>query len=189
MPFAVPLSAALLLLLLPGPTNALVAAATATGGRHRLPKAVAAVLAAYGLSLTLLGLSAAALAGAAPAAAPVLKLVASLALALSAVKLWRSDPAAGAAVSTSRVFVITLLNPKALVLAFAILPPGLPPLPLLAGLAVTIAVATTAWGILGLVLGRLGRRRAGAHAVNRATATVLGVFAGAIMVTAAVAPL
>lgn len=183
MPFAVSLSAALLLLLLPGPTNALVAVATATEGLRRLPKAVAAVLTAYGLSLTLLGLSAAALADAAPTAAPVLKLVASLALALSAVKLWRSDPAAGTAVSTSRIFVITLLNPKALVLGFAILPPGLTPLPLLAGLAAAIAVATAAWGFLGLVLGRLGRRRAGAHAVNRATAAVLGAFAGILVVT------
>ncbi|WP_053239591.1 hypothetical protein [Pleomorphomonas koreensis] len=184
MPFDAPLSAAVLLLLLPGPTNALVAAATATEGLRRLPAALGAVLAAYGLSLTLLGLAAATLSG----AAPILKLLAAAVLALSAVKLWRSGPADGAAVPIARVFLITLVNPKALVLAFVVLPPGAPP-PLLAGLAAAILLATAAWGLLGLVLGRLGRRWAGAEAVNKTTAAVLAAFAGAIMVTTAVAGL
>ncbi|PIP00610.1 hypothetical protein [Pleomorphomonas carboxyditropha] len=187
MPLAVPLSAALLLLLLPGPTNALVAAATATGGLRRLPGAIGAVLLAYGLALTLLGLGAGLLAEAAPAAAPVLKLLAAAALVLSAVKIWRADPAAGTVVPTRRVFLITLINPKALVLAFAVLPPGPPSPALVAGTAAAIAVATAVWGFAGLVLGRLGRRYVGAGALNRATAGVLAAFAGALMVTTAVA--
>lgn len=189
MPSAVPLTAALLLLLLPGPTNALVAAATATGGLCRLPGAVGAVLLAYGLALTLLGLCAGILADTAPAAAPVLKLLASAALALSAVKIWRADPAAGTAVPTRRVFLITLINPKALVLAFAILPPGLPSPILIVGTAAAIAFATVVWGLAGLVLGRLGRRYVGTGVLNRATAAVLAAFAGALMVTTAVAAL
>lgn len=181
------LSAALLLLLLPGPTNALVAAATATGELRRLPGAVGSVLVAYGLALSLLGLSAGLLTETAPAAAPALKFLASAALILSAVKLWRADPASGTAVPTRRIFVMTLINPKALVLAFAILPPGLPSLGLVAGTAASIAVATTAWGLIGLALGRIGRRYIGTGAINKVTAGVLAAFAGALMVTTAVA--
>ncbi|SCM72218.1 conserved membrane hypothetical protein [uncultured Pleomorphomonas sp.] len=187
MPLAVPLSAALLLLLLPGPTNALVAAATATGGLRRLPGAIGAVLLAYGLALTLLGLGAGLLAETAPAATPVLKLLAAAALVLSAVKIWRADPASGTAVPTRRVFLITLINPKALVLSFAVLPPGLPSPALVGGTAAAIAVATAVWGFAGLVLGSLGRRYVGAGTLNRATAGVLAAFAGALMVTTAVA--
>ena len=189
MTLAATLSAALLLLLLPGPTNALVAAATATGGTGRLPGALVAVLMAYGLALTLLGLGAGTLAEVVPTAAPILKLLASAALLVSAIKLWRADPAAGTALPTRRLFLITLLNPKALVLAFAILPPGLPSPALAVGMAGAIAVATAVWGFLGLVLGRLGRRYVGAGALNRATAGVLAAFAGVLMVTTAVAAL
>lgn len=187
MTLAAMLSAALLLLLLPGPTNALVAAATATGGAGRMPGAVGAVLVAYGLALMLLGLGANTLTETAPAAAPVLKLLASGALIFSAMKIWRADPAAGTAVPTRRVFVITLINPKALVLAFAILPPGLPSPALAAGTVAAIAFATTVWGLAGLVIGRLGRHYVGAGLLNRITAAVLAAFAGALMVTTAVA--
>ena len=187
MTLAATLSAALLLLLLPGPTNALVAAATATGGLRRLPGALGAVLIAYGLALIVLGLSAGLLTETAPAAAPVLKILASAALALSAIKLWRADPASGTAVPTRRVFLITLINPKALVLAFAILPPGVPSPALMAGTAAAITFATTVWGLAGLVIGRLGRRYVGDGVLNKATAGVLAAFAGALMVTTAVA--
>ncbi len=187
MSLAATLSATTLLLLLPGPTNALVAAATATAGLGRLPGAVGAVLVAYGLALTLFGLGAGALTDAGPAAAPILKLLATAALAVSAVKLWRADPASGTAVPTRRVFLITLVNPKALVLALAILPPGIPSLPLVVGTAAAIVGATTVWGLAGLALGRLGRRYVGAGGLNRATAGVLAAFAGALMVTTAVA--
>jgi threonine/homoserine/homoserine lactone efflux protein len=187
MTLAATLSAALLLLLLPGPTNALVAAATATGGLRRLPGALGAVLLAYGLALIVLGLSARLLTETAPAAAPVLKILASAALALSAIKLWRADPASGTAVPTRRVFLITLINPKALVLAFAILPPGLPSLALVAGITAAITIATTVWGLIGLALGRIGRHYVGASAINKVTAGVLATFAGALMVTTAVA--
>lgn len=181
------LSAALLLLLLPGPTNALVAAATATGEFRRLPASVGAVLVAYGLALSLLGLSANLLTESAPVAAPLLKLLASAALILSAIRLWHADPASGTSVPTRRIFMMTLINPKALVLAFAILPPGLPSPGLFAGITATLAVATTAWGLIGLALGRIGRHYVGAGAINRVTAGVLATFAGALMVTTAVA--
>lgn len=183
------LSAALLLLLLPGPTNALVGAAVATGGLRRLPGEVGAVLLAYGLALTLLGLGVGTLINAAPAMVSILKLLASAALILSAIKLWHADPTAGSSVSTRRVFIITLINPKALVLAFAILPPGLPSLALFSGMVAAIAFATLVWGLVGLALGRLGRRYVGAGVLNRATAGVLAAFAGALMVTTAVAAL
>lgn len=184
-----PLAAAALLLLLPGPTNALVAAATATGGARRLPTAVAAVVAAYALSLTLLGLASHLLAETLPAVAPVLKIVAAALLAWSAVKLWRTGASTGAVVPTGRIAVITLINPKALVLAFVLLPPGAPSPGLAIGLAAIIAGATALWGALGLVLGRLGRRYAGTAALNRTTAAVLAAFSATVMVTTLVSPL
>lgn len=189
MTLAATLSAALLLLLLPGPTNALVAAATATGGAVRLPGALAAVLVAYGLALSLLGLGAGTLAEVLPTAAPILKLLASAALLVSAIKLWRADPAAGTALPTRRLFLITLINPKALVLAFAILPPGLPSPALLTGTVAVIALATVVWGLAGLAIGRFGHHHVGAGTLNRATAAVLAAFAGTLMVTTAVAAL
>lgn len=188
MPLAT-LSAALLLMLLPGPTNALVAAATATGGLRRLPAAVGAVLAAYGLALTLLGLGSGLLIHGTPAAVPALKLLAAAALVLSAIRIWRADPVSGTAVSPRRIFVITLINPKALVLAFAILPSGLPSPGMIAGTAAAIILATTVWALIGLLFGRLGRHYVGTGTLNRATAGVLGAFAGALMVTTAVASL
>ncbi len=181
------LSATLLLLLLPGPTNALVAAAAATGEFRRLPASIGAVLVAYGLALSLLGLSAGLLTETAPAAAPILKLLASAALIVSAIKLWRADPTSGAAVPTRRIFVMTLINPKALVLAFAILPAGFPSPGLIAGLIAAIAIATAVWGLIGLALGRIGRHYVGTGAINKVTAGVLATFAGALIVTAAVA--
>ena len=189
MSLSAPLSAAFLLLLLPGPTNALVAAAAATDGARRLPGTVGTVLVGYGLALTLLGIGAGLLTDAAPAVAPGLKLLAAAALVLSAVKIWRADPAAGTAVPTRRIFLITLINPKALVLALAILPPGVPSPAQAAGTAAAIAVATAIWGLIGLMLGRLGRRYVGAGMLNRATAGVLAAFASALMVTTAVSAL
>ena len=74
-------------------------------------------------------------------------------------------------------------------LAFAILPPGLPSSTLLAGTVAVIALATVVWGLAGLAIGRFGRHRVGAGALNRATAAVLAAFAGTLMVTTAVAAL
>lgn len=85
------------------------------------------------------------------------------------------------------MFLITLINPKALVLAFAILPPGLTSPGLIAGTAAAITLATATWGLVGLAIGRLGRRYVGAGVLNQATAGVLAAFAGALMVTTAVA--
>lgn len=189
MSITTPLFAAALLLILPGPTNALVAAATATGGVKRLPTALAAVLGAYALSLTLLGLASHLLAETLPVAAPILKLCAAGLLGYSAVKLWRASPTVGVAVPTLRIAMITLINPKALVLAFAILPPGLPSPALAIGLAAVVAGATALWGALGLILGRLGRHYARGDTVNKVTAAVLAGFSATVMVTVAVSPL
>lgn len=183
------LTAAALLLLLPGPTNALIAAATATGGARRLAGGTLAVIAAYALVLILLGLASDALAAELPAITPALKIAAAVLLALSAVKLWRTEASAGVAVPTHRIFVITLVNPKALVLAFVLMPPGLPSPTLAAGLVAVIAAVTALWGGIGLVVGRLGRRHAASGTLNRVAATLLGAVSATVLVTAVVSPL
>ena len=79
----------------------------------------------------------------------------------------------------AKVFVTTLLNPKGLIFAFAIIPylaEGNPAaaLPYLAGLIALIVAVGTAWIGVGAALTAAGARH---RWVQRVSAAVLGVFA------------
>ncbi len=152
------LVAVLALLAAPGPTNALLAAAGAGRGVGAAVAAVPAAVAGYLIAIAAL----VTLAGPAVAASPVfaagLKLAAGLLLIRAAWKLWRSGgigagplasaPGAGA------VFATTLINPKSLVFAFAILPPRpLPEIaPHLAIVALSVALVSLGWIAAGALL-------------------------------------
>lgn len=153
------LAASLALLALPGPTNALLAASAALDGPlaalRRVPAAVAAYALSIGAITALLGSSAAE----APGWRAAISLAAALWLAWSAVVLWRApaegEPA-GPAVSAARVFVTTLLNPKALVLSLLL--PAAEPLagilPHLAGLSALVLLTGAAWVGAGALVAR-----------------------------------
>ena len=113
------------LLATPGPTNTLMAASGAQRGVRRSLHLLVGELGGYAIAITVWIEIVGAVAAREPMVAVVAKLVAVAFLLWSAWKLWRNAGQAdlGArGITLGRVFVTTLLNPKALVFAFAIFP-------------------------------------------------------------------
>lgn len=174
--------AVLALLATPGPTNTLMAAAGAQRGVVRSLPLLAGELGGYGMAITLwIELVGAAAAG--QALVPVIaKLIAAAFLAWSAWKLWANAGHADLAqrgITFNRVFATTLLNPKALVFAFAVFPhvgfvARLPYLGVFAALVVATAVA---WMTLGAVAARSSAGLLTSSLIERITAVALAVFA------------
>lgn len=168
----------LALLATPGPTNTLLAASGAALGVRRSLRLIPAELAGYGVSIGLLGALAVPLMARVPALVPGLKLAAAAFLVWSAASLWRTAgrSVAGALpppATPARVFLTTLLNPKALVFALVLFP-GLDPRlsgPVFAALVVSVAAG---WILIGHGLGRTLRTPG---RVNRLTAVLLAAFA------------
>jgi threonine/homoserine/homoserine lactone efflux protein len=178
--------AALALLATPGPTNTLMAAAGAQRGPVAALPLVSAELVGYGLAILIWSEVVGAMAGQqawVPAAA---RLVAGLFLLWSALKLWRtkSDAEAPQAIGWQRVFMTTVLNPKALVFGLVIVPAL--PLPerapyflILAGL---ILATASGWILLGSGAARIAGGRLTGTIVNRIAASALAVFAALLLV-------
>lgn len=184
-PFAFAL-AVLTLLATPGPTNTLLAASGACVGVSRSLKLVPAEITAYLISITTFSLLLGGLVQAHPPIALGLKLVASAWLAFCAVRLWRHakrtfDPQ-GTPVTMSRVFVTTLVNPKALIFAFVIIPQGTPAFmaPWLAGFACLTVLVAVSWIAFGALLARSAGRWATPLLIGRVAALGLAVFATVI---------
>lgn len=175
------LAAALALLLLaPGPTNTLMALAGAERGIGPALRLIPAEIAAY-LAVTVpLAVSGEAAFAAAPGLRVAINAVAALWVAALALALWRL-PAAGASdvqggVTARRIFVTTLLNPKALVIGLVLLP-GEPIGGRILVLAVLIAAVALAWMAFGA--GAV-RGPAGAGTLRRLAAVWLGVLAAGL---------
>lgn len=178
------LTAVMLVLLTPGPTNTLLAAAGAAGGAKvgwRLPLMEAA---AYLVSVSLLGWGIGPVAEAVPALKTALRLAAGLYLAYVAFTLWRSGVAEfnqRRAVSPAQVFTATLLNPKCLIFAFGLVPMDHPAAALyLAGFAGCVLTAGTGWLLLGAAL-RRGLSPEKLRCAPRAAAVVLSGFSAALV--------
>lgn len=169
---------AAVVLAVPGPTNALLAAAgTRRDGRARWPL-VAAVVGGYAISVTLLRLVGAPVAEAFPLLGSGLRLALAGYLLFLGCCLWRSRPnGAVRRVAAREVFVATLLNPKGLVVAFGLHPvaAGLADVAIWwLGFATLVAAASTTWIAVGHVVARddvIGRR------VTRGAGVVLAGFA------------
>ncbi len=122
----------LLLLALPGPTNALLAASGAVRGLRQSLPLVGAEIAGYGLTIGgLLLLDEVAL-GLRSEIGLVLRSAAAVLLIVTAIRMWRKAAAAAArdgapdgvdAPGAGQVLLLTLLNPKALILGFGLFPP------------------------------------------------------------------
>ncbi|MCE3289058.1 MAG: hypothetical protein K0R83_1070 [Caulobacter sp.] len=177
--------AALTLLATPGPTNTLLAMSGAAAGLRPSLRLLAAELSGYMISILTLSLVLGPLVRGNPLVAVTLKGLCALYLVFLAIKLWREGSSAlitSEPVPFRRVFTTTLLNPKAVIFAFLILPHLadrriLQGLPYLAGLCGLIVVVGGSWIALGSIL------RAGAGGqitgglVRRVGATALVVFA------------
>lgn len=183
-PFAL---AVLALLATPGPTNTLMAAAGAQRGLRRALPLLVGELGGYLIAITV-WIELVGTIGASQPLVPVLaRLLAAGFLAWSAFKLWMGAGQADLAqrgITLSRVFATTLINPKALVLAFAIFPPvsfaaRLPYLGVFAGLMIGTAVG---WMTLGTIAATSSAGWLSAGRIERITAVALAIFAILLLV-------
>ena len=179
--------AVLALLATPGPTNTLMAAAGAQRGLIRSLPLLAGELCGYFIAITVwIELVGAAAAGQ-PLVPVIAKFTAAAFLLWSAWKLWANAGHADLAqrgITLGRVFATTLVNPKALVFAFAIFPhvglvARLPYLGMFAGLVIGTAVG---WIALGTVAARSSAGLLTSSRVERITAIALAVFATLLVV-------
>jgi threonine/homoserine/homoserine lactone efflux protein len=179
------LLATVTLLVAPGPTNTLLAAAGAANGIRRSLSLLGAVLVAYLLAIGIICLVLGPVVAAAPVVAVALKVAVALYLGWIAIGMWRrAGPGAVAAPGLRQVFTATLLNPKSLIFAIGILPAG--------GWEIgwhvaAFSVAVLAAGGLWLVLGRgigLAVRGRDERLVPRVASVALGGFAALILASA-----
>lgn len=180
----------LALLVTPGPTNTLLAAAGAARGVRGSLALMPAELAGYALAIGAVTVLAGPALAASPLLAGVVKLAAGVYLARSALALWRRGGAGGshAPVCARRVFATTLLNPKALVFAVAVFP-GVEPGPAAALFAAILLAVASGWIALGAGLGRAARGRATPARISRAAAVAQGAFAALVAGSALMAAL
>ena len=171
-----------LLFAVPGPTNALIAVAGARNGVRALPALVGAALVGFVAAVAVLIWFAGPYIAATPTFGFALRVLCALLLARSAWLLWRSAGASRASrgsTSAAAVLTTTLVNPKALIFAFAIFPPlasTAEAIEVFARFALLAAIGMTLWGLAGAALGRGAAPAVGAAAVDRAGATVLAAF-------------
>jgi threonine/homoserine/homoserine lactone efflux protein len=176
------LATTLAILAAPGPTNALFAMSGALRGVRRSLVLIPAGAAGYLIAVTLLGLALGPALAAAHAATRILRLLVGAYLFVLAFRLWRKGSAADgrtAAVGAREVFVITLLNPKALVFAMAVIPFGRPDVGLyLAAFVASVSLTGVGWLIIGESAGRAALSGGQARLIPRVGSVVLAVFGG-----------
>lgn len=174
--------AVLALLATPGPTNTLMAAAGAQRGVGRSLPLLTGELGGYAIAITVWIELVGAAAAAQPLVPVIAKLVAVAFLVWSAWKLWANAGHADLSqrgITLGRVFVTTLVNPKALVFAFAIFPHVgfMARLPY-AGIFALLVIATAiGWITLGTVAARSSAGLLTSSRIERITAVALAVFA------------
>jgi len=113
------------LLATPGPTNTLLATSGAAVGVQRSLPLLAAEVTGYLLSILILRALIGPLVASVPAFGLGRRTIVVVYLVVLAVDVWKRSPARdgeSGPVTLSRVFVTTLLNPKAIIFAFTILP-------------------------------------------------------------------
>ncbi|EYD73566.1 hypothetical protein Rumeso_04687 [Rubellimicrobium mesophilum DSM 19309] len=172
--------ALLVLLAAPGPTNTLLAIAGAERGLAPAARLIPVVLLGYLATTVPLALLGARLLESAPLAKALVTVAAAAWVLRLAVAMWRlpARGEVGPAVTSGRIAVTTLLNPKALIVGLVLLPaPGATRLGLnLALLAGTLAVASLLWALLGASL-RRGARAGLPASWRRAASVWLGALA------------
>jgi threonine/homoserine/homoserine lactone efflux protein len=170
------------ILLTPGPTNTLLALSGAQIGFIRSLKLLPAELSGYLLAVVPLAVIGANILDAWPQMAGAIRLVAAIWVMYLAGKLWlqAGNAIEQSAVTARRVFVTTLLNPKALLFGLVLLPPGdaLLFLPHLGIFVLSIVAVASLWATAGsaIVKGTVqqsARRRMWIHRCAAAWLAVL----------------
>jgi threonine/homoserine/homoserine lactone efflux protein len=178
--------AAVSLLVTPGPTNTLLATSGASAGLRRSAHLLVAELGGYLLAIALLRALLGPMIAATPMLGEVLRMAATIYLIYLAIVLWHQGDQQtyeNAPVTFFRVFVTTLLNPKAIIFALTLLPSpigflGL--LPWLFGLSALIVAVGTGWIIVGRSLGRGLSGIVSGDTGYRLSAVALALLAGVI---------
>jgi threonine/homoserine/homoserine lactone efflux protein len=150
------------LLLLPGPTNTLLAAGGATAGFRKAARLPVAEAMGYAFAISVFAAAASTLQSI-PSALSAVKLAAAAWLLLSAWKLWTGRNSDGAgSVGFGRVLGTTVLNPKAMLVGTTMVPAtGLPDATAwIAGYVSLSVTAGMAWVAFGSMLPAGVRRRA-----------------------------
>lgn len=170
----------------PGPTNTLLAAAGASMGFARAILLIPAETAGYLCAICALGFVLGPGIAAVPAATIGLRGAIAAYLAALAWRMWRAPgPAetAGAPIGPRTLFTATLLNPKAVVFAFGVIPFGAADVALyLGGFLVLATAAALAWVAAGAALGQAAGR-GGRALVGRLSAVAVGGFAAMLAVS------
>lgn len=167
----------------PGPTNTLLATSGALVGFRRSLPLVLAEIGGYLLAIAVLHVVLGGLLADYPAVKTALRLLIGFYLLIAAFELWTrrgvlDGPPTG--VRFDRVFVTTLLNPKAIVFAFGVLPLSQPNAAFyVLAFVGFVLVAALSWIVVGVLVGRVAPSP-GSRLVPRVSAVVLTCFAGLI---------
>jgi threonine/homoserine/homoserine lactone efflux protein len=182
-------------LFVPGPTNTLLATSGATGGLRRSLLLPLAELSGYTIAIWTLALVVAPLVHASPIISIALRLACGAYLIWSAVDLWREGSNAltkSEPVSFHRVFVTTLLNPKAVLFALVIIPylgerKFVAAIPYLIGHGVLTIAASLSWISFGALVGAGAKTRINAGVIRKTGASVLGLLG--VLLSSSVLPI
>ncbi|MBB4189863.1 threonine/homoserine/homoserine lactone efflux protein [Sinorhizobium terangae] len=174
--------AVLALLMAPGPTNTLMALAGTQKGFLRMVRFVPAELAGYLTTTMPLSWIGSAVFNDWPVAAMTIKVLAAIWVLHLAVKLWASSERGMGhyQVTARRVYLTTVLNPKALIFGLVILHPAVEERFLLhlALFCFCVAAIAIAWGSVGALATRLNARDARfavAHRIASIWLTIVSV--------------
>ncbi|NBN63797.1 LysE family transporter [Microvirga tunisiensis] len=174
------------LLATPGPTNTLLATSGAGRGVLRSLPLLAGEIGGYVLAILILREGVGPAIAAVPAFETALRLAVSGYLLYLALRLWRfgaTAEAGGGPIGVRRVFVTTLLNPKAIIFAFTLIPAeadGLALLPWMGSLAALILCAGGLWILAGSAMARGLSGRVSGRIGYRFSALVLALLAGMV---------
>lgn len=173
--------AALAILATPGPTNSLLATGAASAGFRQALPLVPAEAAGYLIAISVIGYGLGPAVAASPSLGIALRLAVGAYLVALAWKLWpgaRRPALVAGIVTPARVFLTTLLNPKAIVFALAVVPLQADyGWAYLLSFGCLVAGVALGWIGFGALLGRAVETTACEGLVPRGGAAVVGTFA------------
>jgi threonine/homoserine/homoserine lactone efflux protein len=179
IPFAL---AVLALLVVPGPTNTLLAGSGAALGVPRSLRLLIGEVCGYSVAIVFYREVLGSWLGEPGTAQSILKWAIAAYLIFLAIKLWRWTAAGdGLAFTVPRVLVTTLLNPKALIFALIVFPPQPTPIvPYFVGFVVMVVCVGASWILAGSLVTRFTSPRFSAVA-PRLCAVAMAAFAFAVV--------
>lgn len=176
------------LLLTPGPTNTLIFLSSIGSGFGRALRLIPFEIAGYLSVIVPLALFGEPLLANHPAWAQTVKLLAAIWIMVLAARLWLRKPELGEAyVTSTQMFVTTLINPKGLIFGLVLVPSGGPDtIAIYLAIFLTCAIAAAIiWAAAGALLGRRSKNAPQASKMLTITAAGWLAFLSATIATSA----